>query len=53
MTTMTEKRRAEMKFKQALKKDAEGDEVGVKKWLDAAAEHETNAIKNGEGSPEV
>ena len=53
MSTMTEKKRAEMKFRQALKKEEAGDEAAVDKWLNQAAEHELKAIENGEGSPEI
>lgn len=51
--TMTEKKKAEMKFRLALKKEAEGEPGDVDKWLNAAAEHELAAIENGEGSPEI
>lgn len=53
MNVATQKKKAEMKFRQALKKDEVGDEVGCTKWLNQAAEHEIAAIENGEGAPEI
>lgn len=41
-------KRADMMFRQAMKKDAEGDEAGVTNWLDKAAATEAAAIADGD-----
>lgn len=53
MIDMTDRKKAEMKFKLALKKEAEGDIPAMDKWLNQAAAHEAACHKNGEDMPVV